>query len=80
MATSSVLIKLFSCVTLAALAGCGGGASEAAAPTVVAASMGPVADCEAQACRALRIIDANAETYRADAARRAELTQAVEAM
>ncbi len=40
------------------------------ASTVVAANS-PVPDCAADGCSSLRIIDANAETYRYDAMRRA---------
>jgi hypothetical protein len=50
-------------------------------PTTLAASTSithmPVADCEPQGCHGLRIIDSNAETFRADAARRDALQQAV---
>jgi len=80
-----VLPRPFSlCFLLCALAGltaCGGGdepASSAAAPAYAAGAVQmPVADCEPQACQGLRIIDSNAETFRADAARRDALAVAV---
>jgi hypothetical protein len=86
MLTTS-LPRLFSlCSLLCALAGltaCGGNMDAtsvtASAAPVLAASVAqaPVADCEPQACQGLRIIDSNAETFRADAARRDALAMAV---
>jgi hypothetical protein len=56
-----------------------GGAVEATVHPAPAASVAavPVADCEPQACRGLRIIDSNAETFRADSARRDALAATV---
>jgi hypothetical protein len=79
------LPRLFvTCSLLCALTGltaCGGGAgpaSEAAVPAYAATAVQmPAADCEPQACQGLRIIDSNAETFRADAARRDALAMAV---
>lgn len=82
---TSALPRLFSaCSLLCALTGltaCGGGAELApssAAPAYAATAVQmPVADCAPQACQGLRIIDSNAETFRADAARRDALAIAV---
>jgi hypothetical protein len=79
------LPRLFSiCSLLCALTGltaCGGGAGlapQAAVPAYAATAVQmPAADCEPQACQGLRIIDSNAETFRADAARRDALVMAV---
>jgi hypothetical protein len=83
-------IRSASAFALAALlAACGGGQVDqptqiAAVATsgdsgggakVIAASM-PTADCAADGCRSLRIIDANAEAYRYDAMRRAAADEA----
>jgi hypothetical protein len=66
------------------LAACGSGSqidqpdrTAASIQTDVAAqvALAPVADCAADGCKSLRIIDANAETYRYDAMRRAEAPQ-----
>ena len=66
---------------IASLTACGGNVDTAFATTtpVLAANTTatPVADCEPQACQGLRIIDSNAETFRADAARRDALAMAV---
>lgn len=69
---------------LASLTACGGNfeAAPAAATTpatalAASASRTPVADCEPQACQGLRIIDSNAESFRADGARRDALALAV---
>jgi hypothetical protein len=64
---------------LTCLTACGGNADGASAAPARAAnvSQAPVADCEPQACQGLRIIDSNAETFRADAARRDALALAV---
>jgi hypothetical protein len=64
------------------LTACGGdpdAPSPATAFTASASSVTrmPVADCEPQGCHGLRIIDSNVETFRADAARRDALAQAV---
>lgn len=72
----------FNLATLVFLTACGGNPDAATAPaTNLAASTSithmPVADCEPQGCHGLRIIDSNAETFRADAARRDALAQAV---
>ena len=83
MLTSS-LPRLFSAVSLlcalASLTACGGNV-DAALPATPALSAHtastPVADCEPQACQGLRIIDSNAETFRADGARRDALAMAV---
>jgi len=80
---TSTLPRLFSlCSLLCALTGltaCGGGGIETTAAPVYATSsvQMPVADCEPQACQGLRIIDSNAETFRADGARRDALALAV---
>lgn len=67
----------FACV----LTACGGNVDTGAiraAPVLAATSAHmPVADCEPQACQGLRIIDSNAETFRADNARREALALAV---
>lgn len=68
MRTTAIILL---CTALG-LAACGG-----ADPTSSVYAAMPVADCEAQACRGLRIVDSNAETFRADNARRAALAQAV---
>ncbi|WP_332847851.1 hypothetical protein [Massilia sp. S19_KUP03_FR1] len=60
---------------LAGLSGCGG-ADQTALQADHTARM-PSADCEPQACQGLRIIDSNAETFRADSARRDALAAAV---
>ena len=84
---TSFLPRLFSlcslvCV-LASLTACGGNVdtmsvSASAAPVFAAnVAQTPVADCEPQACQGLRIIDSNAETFRADTARRDALAMAV---
>lgn len=64
---------------LASLTACGANPEAAPAAPALAASVShtPVADCEPQACQGLRIIDSNAETFRADAARRDALAMAV---
>jgi hypothetical protein len=84
MLDASLPRLLFTCSLLCALTGltaCGGGAEPASSATVpayaAAAVQMPVADCESQACQGLRIIDSNAETFRADAARRDALAMAV---
>jgi hypothetical protein len=83
-------IRSVSALGLAALlAACGGGAIDQPTQTaavgvssqsgggakVVAAAM-PAADCAADGCKSLRIIDANAEAYRYDAMRRAAANEA----
>jgi hypothetical protein len=60
----------------AGLSACGGAVDAAVKPASGAAPM-PVADCAAQACQGLRIIDSNAETFRADSARRDALAASV---
>jgi len=62
----------------AGLAACGG-AGNATVPPALAANVAhmPVADCEPQACQGMRIVDSNAETFRADSARRDALAVAV---
>ena len=62
----------------AGLSACGGGvdATVHSAPAARVAAV-PVADCEPQACQGLRIIDSNAETFRADSARRDALAVSV---
>jgi hypothetical protein len=82
------LSRLFSASALfcivAGLTACGGNAdmvSAAPAPALAATvSHMPAADCEPQACQGLRIIDSNAETFRADNARREALAMAVARM
>jgi hypothetical protein len=79
MLTSS-LPRLLALLSLAFLTACGGGNPDSApAATVLAATVThtPVADCEPQACQGLRIIDSNAESFRADSARRDALAMAV---
>lgn len=72
-------VFFFACV----LTACGGnvdtGSVAATAAPVLAANIVhmPMADCEPQACQGLRIIDSNAETFRADNARREALALAV---
>jgi hypothetical protein len=86
MLTSSLsrLLSLCSLVyAFASLTACGGNVdatsvSATAAPVFAAnVAQTPVADCEPQACQGLRIIDSNAETFRADTARRDALAMAV---
>ena len=84
MYTFSLPRLFFTCSLLCALTGltaCGDGAapaSQAAVPAYAATAVQmPAADCEPQACQGLRIIDSNAETFRADAARRDALAMAV---
>jgi len=69
-------------LALAGLTACGGNIDAPPSATVLAASVAhtPVADCEPQACHGLRIIDSNAETFRADSARRDALALAVARM
>lgn len=67
-------------LALACLSACGGNVDAPPSPALALAADAaqiPVADCEPQACRALRIIDSNAETFRADSARRDTLALAV---
>jgi hypothetical protein len=87
MMKSHVLRAVFACGLTALLAACGAGNGTdlstrtaatvetdngAAQPIVTAATATmPAPDCAADGCRALRVIDANAETFRFDAARRA---------
>jgi hypothetical protein len=82
---TTTLPRLLAAVSLAcALTACGANVdtTATAATPVLAASAThmPVADCEPQACQGLRIIDSNAETFRADNARREALAQAVDKM
>jgi hypothetical protein len=81
-----VSIPSLLCV-LASLVACGGNVdttastASTAAPVLAASSAHmPVADCEPQACQGMRIIDSNAETFRADNARREALASAVAKM
>lgn len=79
------LPRLAALLSLVLLTACGGNLDTAPAPvTALAASTSithmPVADCEPQGCHGLRIIDSNAETFRADAARRDALARAVAAL
>jgi hypothetical protein len=82
---NTTLPRLAILVGLISLTACGGNPDATPAPapaTTLAASASsathmPVADCEPQGCRGLRIIDSNAETFRADAARRDALALAV---
>lgn len=75
MKTTLLRCFLLLCAS-ASLTACGG-AGTATAPDRARVANMPVADCEAQACRGLRIVDANAETFRADSARRDALAAAV---
>lgn len=74
MKTTLLRCFLLLCAS-ASLTACGAGT--ATAPDRARVANMPVADCEAQACRGLRIVDANAETFRADSARRDALAAAV---
>jgi hypothetical protein len=79
------LPRLAALLSLVLLTACGGNPDTAPAPvTALAARTSlthmPVADCEPQGCHGLRIIDSNAETFRADAARRDALARAVAAV
>ena len=81
---TSALPRLFAVFSFACmLTACGGNVDTApvtatAAPVLAANSVHmPMADCEPQACQGLRIIDSNAETFRADNARREALALAV---
>lgn len=86
MFTSALLrlLNVFCAFSVACvLTACGGNVDTAtvtatAAPVLAANSVHmPMADCEPQACQGLRIIDSNAETFRADNARREALALAV---
>lgn len=82
---SQALPRLLIALSVAcALTACGGNVEttvSAPAPVLAAAAIHmPAADCEAQACQGLRIIDSNAETFRADNARREALALAVASM
>jgi hypothetical protein len=85
---TSTLSRLVSATSLlcalASLAACGANVdttAAVAAPALAASSTHmPVADCEPQACQGMRIIDSNAETFRADSARRDALASAVAGM
>jgi len=79
------LPRVAALLSLVLLTSCGGDPDTAPAPvTALAASTSithmPVADCEPQGCQGLRVIDSNAETFRADAARRDALARAVAAL
>lgn len=83
---TSALPRLFAVFSFACvLTACGGNvdtapitATATAAPVLAANTVHmPMADCEPQACQGLRIIDSNAETFRADNARREALALAV---
>jgi uncharacterized protein YdeI (BOF family) len=70
------------------LAACGGGQADQPTQTAAVIASGqsgaaaqvsntmPAPDCAADGCKGLRIIDGNAEAYRYDAMRRAELEAA----
>lgn len=75
---TTTLFRFTALVSLACLTACGANVDTPPA-TVLAANVThtPVADCEPQACHGLRIIDSNAESFRADSARRDALAQAV---
>lgn len=81
MSTTSLPRLLSLCTllcTAAGLSACGGAVDATVTPTFAAsASHMPVADCEPQACQGLRIVDSNAETFRADSARRDALALTV---
>jgi hypothetical protein len=77
MSTTS-LLRLLSICAIAGLTACGGAVDPAVKPALAASVVHmPVADCEPQACQGLRIVDSNAETFRADSARRDALALAV---
>jgi hypothetical protein len=80
--STSALPRLFSLCCLLALTACGANTETSAPATALAATAThtPVADCEPQACQGLRIIDSNAETFRADSMRRDALALAVARM
>jgi len=68
---SRLLSICFLLCTSAGLTACGGAVDATVHPTFAAnVTHMPVADCEPQACQGLRIVDSNAETFRADSARR----------
>ena len=76
MSTRTSLFSLCALLcTTAGLTACGG-AVDATVKPATAAHM-PAADCEPQACQGLRIVDSNAETFRADSARRDALAARV---
>lgn len=81
---TSTLPRLFALFSFSCLlTACGGNVDTAAvtataAPVLAANTVHmPTADCAPQACQGLRIIDGNAETFRADNARREALALAV---
>lgn len=69
--------RLTALLALACLTACGGNVDAPATVLAATAAHTPAADCEPQACHGLRIIDSNAETFRADSARRDALALAV---
>jgi hypothetical protein len=81
MSTTSLPRLLSICFLLgasASLTACGGAGDATVQPALAASVVHmPVADCEPQACQGLRIVDSNAETFRADSARRDALALAV---
>lgn len=78
------LPRVLSLCYLLAMTACGANVENAAPamPTALAAAAShtPAADCEPQACQGLRIIDSNAETFRADSKRREALALTVAQM
>ena len=79
----TVLRSLLATTVLALLTACGGSPVPDEGHTTTAALMvqgnGPVADCEAEGCNRPRIIDGNAEQFRASAALQAQLAEQVQA-
>lgn len=75
--------SLLATAVLALLTACGGGSAPDEGHTTTAALMvqgnAPVADCEAEGCNRPRIIDGNAEQFRASAALQAQLAETVQA-
>lgn len=69
----SLLLSLLCCT----LSACGASGESSAPALAASATRTPAADCEPQACQGLRIIDSNAETFRADHARRDALAATV---
>lgn len=70
--------SLLATAVVALLTACGGSPAPEDAHTTTAALMvqnGPVADCEAEGCNRPRIIDGNAEQFRASAALQAQLAE-----
>lgn len=75
MQLASVVTSTTGSADTPAISGAAAGAQAAAAQAgaIVASTSMPAPDCAAEGCASLRIIDGNAEAWRIDAQRRAEL-------